>query len=321
MRIPKPLWLLVPTVLLVTYLEAGEITATVVRIESGTVQLKVTGELLPAVGDKVEIYEVLPDVELEATVARGEVEADRNGHIHVKITSSSSPIRTDHKARINSPNPNRATAERPHQPVTARANGVIEGWGTLEDQEGKARVVQRDNGIELSIPGVYRDIWPGVAVNAPRLLRRVSGDFAVQVKVVSPVDVTGKTLTAKRPVEARFLFRAACLLVWHDEKNFVRLERSSSLSRPHRWGYQAFDQGRRAATQAGEVRKEGESWLRIQRKDGVVYAWYRQAGDEAWTAMEVERLSLPDEVTVGVAVLNSTSDPFMVRFEDFVFEK
>lgn len=203
----------------------------------------------------------------------------------------------------------------------AQADQEIHGWGKLEDSEGDARVVQRGNGVEMSVPGVYRDIWPGVAVNAPRLVRRVSGDFAVQVKVVSPVDVTGKTLTAKRPAKARFLFRAACLLVWHDEKNFVRLERSSSVSRPHRWSYQAFDRGRRAASQAGEVRKEGESWLRIQRKDGVVYAWYRQAGDEAWTAMEAERLSLPDVVTVGVAILNTTSDPFMVRFESFVVEE
>ena len=37
--------------------------------------------------------------------------------------------------------------------------------------------------------------------------------------------------------------------------------------------------------------------------------------------MEVERLSLPDAVTVGVAVLNSTGDPFTVRFEDFVVEE
>ncbi len=203
----------------------------------------------------------------------------------------------------------------------AQPRQEINGWGELVDPAGGARVVQREGGVELSVPGAYRDIWPGVAVNAPRLVRRVSGDFAVQVKVVSPVDVTGKTLAAKRPAEARFLFRAACLLVWHDEKNYVRLERGSSVSRPHRWGYQAFDQGRRAATQAGEVRKEGESWLRIQRKDGVVHAWYRQSGDETWTAMEVERLSLPDAVTVGVAVLNSTSDPFTVRFEDFVVEE
>jgi len=194
-----------------------------------------------------------------------------------------------------------------------------ESWKIRRVTPGSFR--GKEDGVELSVPGLYRDIWPGVVVNAPRLVRRVSGDFAVQVKVVTPVDVTGKNLTAKRPAEARFLFRAASLLVWHDEKNFVRLERSSSLSRPHRWGYQAFDQGRRAAMQAGEVRKAGDSWLRIQRKNGVVYAWYRQDGDEAWTAMEVERLSLPDVVTVGVAVLNSTSDPFMVRFEDFEVEE
>lgn len=138
---------------------------------------------------------------------------------------------------------------------------------------------------------------------------------------MNTADVTGKPLAAKRPTEARFLFREACLLIWHDEKNFVRLGRSSTVSRRHGWNYQAIDAGRRAASQFGEVRPDEATWLRIQRKDAVVYAWYRQTKDETWTAMEVERMALPDVVSVGVSVVNTTSAPFFVGFEAFTVEQ
>ena len=113
MRTLTALCFMTLTVLAVPHAQAAELPATIASVVGKEVQLKLEGELLPAVGDKVEIYEILPDIELEATVARGQVEAVRDGRIHVKITSSSSQIRTNHRARVNSPNPRRITSDQP----------------------------------------------------------------------------------------------------------------------------------------------------------------------------------------------------------------
>jgi hypothetical protein len=56
-------------------------------------------------------------------------------------------------------------------------------------------------------------------------------------------------------------------------------------------------------------------------KQGTLYAWYRQEGDREWTAMETHRPALPNHVQVGVSLINTTSDPFTVRFEDFAVEQ
>jgi len=204
----------------------------------------------------------------------------------------------------------------------APAAGVvaIKGWGTLVDPAGGATAVENNGAVELRVPGVYRDLWPEGSVNAPRMLQPIKGDFAIQVKITSPVNVTGLKLAPDGPANARFPYRAAVLMIWHDANNFVRLERASSVSKPHRWGYQTIEQGKVGVFHVGIVRPDAASYLRLRRKQGAISAWYRQDGDREWTMMEVHRLDLPDEVQVGVSLVNTTSDPFTVRFEDFTVE-
>ena len=198
----------------------------------------------------------------------------------------------------------------------------FEAWGTLIDPAGGATAVRKNEALELTVPGQYRDMWPGSCVNAPRILRPVKGDFSVQVKVTSAVNVTGKSLAPDVPAKARWVVQAASLIIWHDENNFVRLERNSGrnsgLSEPtkHVWYYNAFDGGTRVVHRRGDVRADGTSQLWIARKQGTFYAYYRQEGDANWTALEVHRLGLPDEVQVGVSLVNTTNEPFTVRFED-----
>jgi len=130
----------------------------------------------------------------------------------------------------------------------------------------------------------------------------------------------GTDLTSQRPADVCSIYRAACLIVWHDDKNFARLERGSSHTTSHFWFHKAYDQGKAAFVKHGTVRPTGASWLRIERKQGFLRCWYRQEGDKEWTAVPAYRLPLPDEVRVGVSLINTTSEPFTVRFEDLVVE-
>ena len=191
----------------------------------------------------------------------------------------------------------------------------IPGWGTLFDPEGGATVASEGDSVELTVPGSYRDLWPEGRVNAPRILTPVQGDFSVVVKVPA-IPGTGTDLAPDRPDAARWPVKAAALLVWQDEGNFVRFERLSSQSR-HSWHYHTFDDGKRLIQLRGELKPDVATHLWIARQKGTFHAGYRQEGDKDWTRLETHRLGLPDQVQVGVSLVNSTSEAFTARFEQF----
>ena len=195
---------------------------------------------------------------------------------------------------------------------------TIEGWGTLFDPEGDAKATEKNGAVELTVPGAYRDLWPAGRVNAPRILRPVQGDFSVQVKIASTVSTAGTSALADLP-SGSVLYRSAALIIWQDENTFVRLERGSSTAKESRelWIYHTFDGGKRVVHQIGNVASAGAAYLWIARKQGTFYAYFRQEGDKKWTQLETHRLGLPYEVNVGVSLVNTTSEPFTVRFEDF----
>src|SRR5688572_5897260 len=107
--------------------------------------------------------------------------------------------------------------------VTATAFAVAEapskksgGWGEWIDPDGDCDVKAEGAALLITVPGKPHDLWPEnpkpeVRTNAPRVLRNVEGDFTVQVKAVDSV-------------KAAKGFRAATLLIWQDDKNFVRLD-------------------------------------------------------------------------------------------------
>lgn len=198
----------------------------------------------------------------------------------------------------------------------------IKGWGTVFDPEGDARATLKDGAVELTVPGAYRDLWPiGGRVNAPRILRPVKGDFTVHVKVASAVSTAGKAALADLPAGSPSS-RGATLIVWHDENNFIRFERAcytgtKTKKLNHIWFYNTFDRGKRIIERSGQVDPEGAFYLWIARKMGTFYAYYHQQGDTKWTQLETHRLGLPDDVQVGVSMVNTTTEPFTVRFEDF----
>ena len=106
--------------------------------------------------------------------------------------------------------------------LTAQRPKTVRGWGTLIDLDNDCAVREEAGKLMITIPGGTHDLNMELGgMNAPRVLREVDGDFTVQVKVsggFDPGNEAAKSGTAP--------FNSAGLLLWQDEKNYLRLERN-----------------------------------------------------------------------------------------------
>jgi hypothetical protein len=99
----------------------------------------------------------------------------------------------------------------------------VAGWGTLTDPEGDCTVKAEKGKLSITVPGGTHDLNAALGgMTAPRVLREVEGDFTAQVKVTSEFDSGKMAANANtRP------FVSAGLILWQNEKNYVRLERNA----------------------------------------------------------------------------------------------
>src|SRR4029077_18460223 len=78
--------------------------------------------------------------------------------------------------------------------------------------------------LNITVPAKNHNLHPVRGLNTPRVLKKVSGDFTVQVKVTS--DFMPGKLSTKPQGQAR-PFIGAGILIWQSEENFLRIERNA----------------------------------------------------------------------------------------------
>jgi regulation of enolase protein 1 (concanavalin A-like superfamily) len=197
---------------------------------------------------------------------------------------------------------------------------TIKGWGTATDPSGDCSIKEAKGKLTVKVPGGTRDLNPRTGLQAPRVLKSVQGDFIVEVKV------SGDFQPGEKAADPRTSpFNGAGLLVWQDEKDFLRLERN-------RW-YAAAAEKYACYPPLLEYYKDGEyqgtnpdgtleeffkgrsTWLRLARKGSKMVASYSHDGKE-WTEVKEITVDLADKVEVGVAAINTAEEAFTVVFEE-----
>ncbi|HVX62791.1 MAG TPA: DUF1349 domain-containing protein [Pirellulales bacterium] len=190
------------------------------------------------------------------------------------------------------------------------------GWDQIADPDGDCQFVST---ITLTVPATNHDLSPRRGMNAPRLLKKVAGDFTAQVKVTS--DFTpGVTSTGQgRP------FIGAGLLVWENQDNFLRLERNAYWIADQLFCYPPLIEHWRSGQYAGvnsqpkpahEFFQGRSTWLKLQRQGNRIIASFSHDGQD-WTVAKEFEVEFADEVSVGIAALNTSDDAFTVEFESF----
>jgi regulation of enolase protein 1 (concanavalin A-like superfamily) len=194
---------------------------------------------------------------------------------------------------------------------------VLKGWGQTIDPDGDCKFTLDQGKLTIKLPGTDHALaFERNQMNAPRVLRDVEGDFIVQVKVSGEYPAGATSV-----VEGRVPFHGAGLLVYHDDKNYIRLERAELFSANTNINYASWElrqdgKFERVGNTGDLPLTEKEYYLRVERRDGKFYAGLSTDGVR-WHGLEPITIDLPSRLRVGVAAGHNTSSGYEVHFTEF----
>ncbi len=194
----------------------------------------------------------------------------------------------------------------------------LKGWG-LAINPGKDCVFLPDaKKLTITVPGTWHDLNPDTGkLNSPRVLQTVEGDFVVTVKVTGDFKPGGKSTNPKGVP-----FHGAGILIWNNSDNFIRLERGAMLRNKKIGTIVLFEEreaGYRGALH-NEVFPGGDCYLRMERKGSRIFGSISFDGSK-WKKLHPIDTLWPARLKVGLSVINSSTTPFAVGFEEFTLKK
>ena len=190
----------------------------------------------------------------------------------------------------------------------------IEEWGKFVDPDENCLIQTDEDSLEIVFgQGSFVLDAEKDAMNSPRVVEKVSGDFAVQVTVDGNLplpELVGRSTRA---------YISGGLLVMDDEKNYVRFERASFTRSGSIWHYANFEKrenGKR--TRMGlfadfPLKEDKKVDLRLEVKDDRMRAFVRHEGDE-WHELGTCKTSKGTEKLVGVMGVKTANERASVRF-------
>ena len=193
----------------------------------------------------------------------------------------------------------------------------IKGWGTVVDPAGDCKVAEKDGKLTITVPGTHHDLNPTSPyenVLAPRVLQPVEGDFTAQVSV----DVyrsPGDTANSKAGVT----YVGAGLVLWQDEKNFMRFVRAARGERIVHSHLELFRDGRTVGDGGGALTADKPTLLKLTRK-GNSFSFAVSEDGKDWTELQTSgvnpaNINLPTKLQVGVVAINATTKEFAPQLE------
>lgn len=149
-------------------------------------------------------------------------------------------------------------------------------------------------------------------MNAPRILQDVSGEFVVRVKVAGSVTPVSGSTSQYAP------YQGEGLLVWQDDRNYVRLERAAYVVGGKIKSYANFEQrkGGKLGLSKGFNGPDGPMALAIERRGDELHAAFRREGED-WTKLPALTGLDKTDVRVGVVAINAARNRLTAEFREF----
>ena len=237
--------------------------------------------------------------------------------------------------------PNRAiVAEKVAKEQTDRAlqRKSLSLLGPLVDPDKDCQLVKDEASckIKIEVPGnKLHTLAPEVVTlldkkkplhNAPMTLTDVEGDFVASVEVTGEIS-TGSILPQNLHGNSiPFTFQGAGLLLYQDQDNFVRLERTAgtaigTLARIHKVLLEVVKDGKNM-NQSYPPEPEGPVYLLLMRHKGRT-VWGASSSIRGLAtpfkeiATEEIEIDLPPKVKIGLSASNISAKPFTATFENF----
>jgi regulation of enolase protein 1 (concanavalin A-like superfamily) len=196
--------------------------------------------------------------------------------------------------------------------------GSIVGWGDVVDPDGDCKFAVKGKALKIVVPGTIHDLTAETGdMSAPRVLRDVEGDFILQVKVGGEVTHHGGRVS-----KTYLAYHGAGLLIWIDDKTYIRLERAMVVQEDEDVHY--INLGLRKDGDVEEQNRifpDQSVFLRLERHGGRVVGAVSPDGVR-WSLLHSFEVALPERLKVGVVAVNTSTEPLTADFEDFeVFRK
>ncbi len=232
--------------------------------------------------------------------------------------------------------PGRLLAVGDHEAVTDRIDDMLTGafkkLQDLVDQNKDCKLVKERDAIKIEVPPGCHTLLPVIAdknsgLNAPRTLAKVEGDFVMHALIggaLNPGLERVNNPRTNRPLD--WSFQSAGLLLWEDDKNFIRLERTASVMRrgtflEHRLLVEVYKQGKIVGEPLWFSVPEGPMHLMMLRNNGLIRCLFSPDGVR-WIAFREFAADFPNRVEVGLSAANMSKKPLTAEYSDFIlFDK
>jgi regulation of enolase protein 1 (concanavalin A-like superfamily) len=193
----------------------------------------------------------------------------------------------------------------------------LPGWGRVFDPSRDCDVsLDRDRDrLRITVPGTPHVLSiedSRLPMNAPRVVRRVRGDFTADVRVLGRLDPGRSKTTYYDP------FHGAGLIVWQDESNYLRLERAVGFikGRPHPYLNYELRAGGQLAVSHGVTVEDHSLFLKLRRQGPTFSVLYSRDGRK-WVQLARVNAALDERVEVGVVAVNSSARTLSAELERF----
>lgn len=173
--------------------------------------------------------------------------------------------------------------------------------------------------LRVHVPAANHDLNPYRGLTAPRLLKKVCGDFEFRVKVTADFRPGAKTMGKGNP------FQGAGILIWQDGDNYLRIERNAWRQGDSYWCYPPLMEywhnreysGMNVPAVPAEFFQGRSTWLKAVRRGNQVTISLSHDGI-AWHDIRSFPVEFAPDVEIGMAALNTSDEPLTVDFDDLV---
>ena len=182
----------------------------------------------------------------------------------------------------------------------------VPGWGEVVDPARDCKVALDPalDRLKISVPGTPHLLSvevAGMPLSAPRVVQAVPGDFTASVRAVGRLEPGASKSTHYDP------YHGVGLLVWKNDRNYLRLERAVGMIHGRPTPYLNFEQrqdGHLTLTRGLPI-EDQPIHLKIERTSGLLRAWSSADGSQ-WVPLPDRIAPMRDQVEVGVVAINSS---------------
>ncbi len=196
----------------------------------------------------------------------------------------------------------------------------VKGWGQWIDPDDDCNLSFDDHRLVITIPDSPHGLDADRSqMNSPRVMRIVSGDFAINVTI------DGGFWKPNLDAPSAREYVSGGLLLMLDEKNYVRLERATFTNNGKVNHYLNFERREAArVTRLGAftdrpIDPDERLELRLEVVGPLVRGLVR-AVDQPWHEMGTTRYANRDTLMVGIAACNNRERPLEVSYSELQVE-